>query len=211
MARSPPDLHSWEESVVLREFDGTAPIPHALQLSLPAGIVGNSAAWPASHHDGSCGSTSCLPEGALVQLDPAYNIDASSYPAWKKKILRALQTYGGYVADRGGTVEIRAETRFDDSVWTSRGIGIGAALDDLPWSRMRILEITPGPGTVPLVDGRLRISGGESRENPKIGRLAVGTSTGLPGRGDAVHGVPARQDRDRAARDNEDDESRCRP
>jgi hypothetical protein len=133
------------------EFDGTAPIAHALVLSLPEAIVRNDIAWPASHTDGSCTSaTGCVPEGAKIQLDPSIDVDALSLPAWKKKIAKALQTYGAYVGDRGGSFEVRAvEKTGDDTVWTSRGIPINGTLSDLPWSSVRVLQITAAPSTVP--------------------------------------------------------------
>jgi hypothetical protein len=132
------------------EFDGTTPIQHALAISLPADMVRTGPAWPASHSDGTCTSTTgCIPEGAKLQLDPSVDVAALDLPAWEKKIAQALQTYGGYVSDQGGSFEIRAVDRYDDSVWTSRGIGITKFVPELPWEDMRVLQLTAAPSTLP--------------------------------------------------------------
>ena len=111
----------------------------------------------ASHQDGSCTTSNCIPEGALIRLDSSYDVDASAYPAWQKKLLHAMQTYGGYVGDRGGVLEVRAqEVPGNDAAWTSQGIGISPSLSTWPWSRMHVLQLTPWPRHGPdLVDGRL--------------------------------------------------------
>ena len=41
-----------------------------------------------------------LPESARVRVDPAWN--PSGLPVWQQTLVRALQTYGGYIIDQGG-------------------------------------------------------------------------------------------------------------
>ncbi|MDO8184234.1 hypothetical protein Q5424_00090 [Conexibacter sp. JD483] len=66
-------------------------------------------AWvfPASHGGARCSAADeagAPPMGARFQLNmTATQINALSVPAWKKTILTALATYGGYVGDTGGS------------------------------------------------------------------------------------------------------------
>ena len=68
-------------------------IPHAV-----AGAFSNSCLTyfmaPAQRNDGTDLRPYCLPEGAKLQLDPAYNVAADANPPLTKAIERAAQTYG---------------------------------------------------------------------------------------------------------------------
>lgn len=116
-------------------------IPHALTLTPPytrAGFI----ACPATHTDGEDPSPS-IPEGARVQLDPTFNVDAQSWPAWKKTLARTLQVYGAYVSDTGGTLALRGEADINrPGAWAAAGMPEWASLSDLPWSKMRVLQLT---------------------------------------------------------------------
>jgi hypothetical protein len=83
-----------------------------------------------------------MPEGARIQLDPSFDVAATSWPAWKKTIARALQRYGAYLGDTGGTVAIRGEADVNRGydAWTKAGAPEGASLADLPWAHMRVLD-----------------------------------------------------------------------
>lgn len=63
--------------------------------------------YPASHGGARCSAADeagAPPMGARFQLDMTETqINALSVPAWKKTILKALATYGGYVGDTGGS------------------------------------------------------------------------------------------------------------
>src|SRR5205807_564915 len=50
-----------------------------------------------------------LPLGAHIQLSPAFDVADQSWPRWEKVVGRALQVYGAYVVDLGGTVAVRGE------------------------------------------------------------------------------------------------------
>jgi hypothetical protein len=116
-------------------------IPHALSITTPytrSGLI----ACPATHTDGKYATTSALPEGARVQLDPNFNVAAQSWPAWKKVIARTLQTYGAYVSDTGGTLAIRGEADLNrQGAWGSAGVPEGANISDLPWEHFRVLQV----------------------------------------------------------------------
>lgn len=116
-------------------------IHHALALTLPrtrAGIV----ACPATHTDGKIADPTAIPEGSRIQLDPAFNIDAQTWPAWEKAIAHALQEYGAYVVDTGGRLAIRgvADVNLGDNSWASAATPTQAGLSELPWDRVRVLQ-----------------------------------------------------------------------
>jgi len=123
------------------EFGGSV-IPHALTITTPNTLSGYIAC-PATHTDGKYSSTGALPEGARLQLDPAFNVDAQPWPAWKKTLARTLQVYGAYVSDTGGTLAIRGEADLNrEGAWQAAGIPEGPTLKDLPWSQFRVLKLT---------------------------------------------------------------------
>ncbi|MGH2793164.1 MAG: hypothetical protein ACRDKG_02565 [Actinomycetota bacterium] len=116
-------------------------IPHALTITSPF-IRDNFIACPATHTDGDEASTSAIPQGARIQLDPSFNVSAQSWPSWKKVIARTLQVYGAYVSDTGGTLAIRGESDVNrPGAWAKAGIPEGANLSDLPWNKMRVLKL----------------------------------------------------------------------
>lgn len=118
-------------------------IDHALVLMAPL-VRKDFAACPATWTGGRSTDPGSLPEGARIQLDPGYDIAASGLPRWKRVIMRALKQYGAYVGDTGGSLAIRAESNLlrGYDAWARAGIaGEYAMLDDLPWGRMRVLEL----------------------------------------------------------------------
>ena len=117
-------------------------IAHALTITTPltkSGII----ACPATHSDGKSTSAGALPEGARIQLDPSFNVNAQSWSNWMKVMARTLQVYGAYVSDTGGTLAIRGEADLNrPGAWSDAGIPEGANLSALPWDKMRVLDIT---------------------------------------------------------------------
>ncbi|MDQ4124103.1 MAG: hypothetical protein M3134_00690 [Actinomycetota bacterium] len=116
-------------------------IDHALVFTTPmtkSGVI----ACPASHTDGKFPDVGAMPEGARIQLDPDFDVAGTSWPAWKKTVARALQRYGAYLGDTGGTVAIRGEADVNRgyNAWAMAGAPEGASLSDLPWGRMRVLD-----------------------------------------------------------------------
>lgn len=118
-------------------------IDHALALTVPR-TRADFIACPATHTDGSTSSSSAIPEGARIQLDPHFDVDSQQWPEWKKIVARALQRYGAYVVDTGGSVAIRgiADMNSYKGSWASVRVSISPTLSDLPWQEMRVLKIT---------------------------------------------------------------------
>jgi hypothetical protein len=120
-------------------------IDHALQISGVSGRVrANFAACPATHWDGNSTHPDSIPEGARIQLDPAYDVDAQPWPAWKKVIARTLQEYGAYVDDKGGNLGFLGENSTNRGYdhWTLAGVGSSNSLSVIPMNRMRVLKVT---------------------------------------------------------------------
>lgn len=107
---------------------------------------------PAAHHDGSNTQPLALKEGTLMQLDPAVNVQSLSIPAWQKTIASALQRYGMYLEDGGGSLAIESENPVNRGydAWarvglTGNSVPFSAAF---PWNRMRVLA-PPAPWCSP--------------------------------------------------------------
>jgi hypothetical protein len=122
-------------------------IDHALAL-----VVGHWRsgffACPAVKSGGGVNDPNAIPLGARIQLDPAFNVDAQTWPAWKKVIAKALQTYGAIAVDAGSTgIELRGEANLARGydAWSKAGMGTDAgstSLSTLPWDKIRVLSIT---------------------------------------------------------------------
>jgi hypothetical protein len=125
-------------------------IDHALVLSTPY-VRANFIACPATNYWASQGpqyqaDPAAIPLGAHVQLDPALNVDAKPWPQWEKVVAKALQTYGAYIADVSGTLELRGEANLDRGydAWARVGMITSPhpSLSNLPWKRFRVLTMT---------------------------------------------------------------------
>ncbi|MGA9858254.1 MAG: hypothetical protein WBQ18_10365 [Solirubrobacteraceae bacterium] len=119
-------------------------IDHALAITTPDTRQGY-VACPATSGDGHHTSPNALPIGAHVQLDPSINVTALPIPAWQKTIATALQTYGAYVVDTGGSLGIYAESNLGRTynAWAKAGIpDTSPSLSDLPWNNLRVLTMT---------------------------------------------------------------------
>ena len=117
-------------------------IDHALFFTTPytrAGFI----ACPATHTDGQQNDPAAIPEGGRIQLDPAFNVDAQSWPRWEKVLAHALQTYGAYLGDTGGSVSFFAEAPLDRGydAWSLVGVPAFASLSNLPWDHFRVLTL----------------------------------------------------------------------
>nr|MDQ6915773.1 hypothetical protein [Actinomycetota bacterium] len=118
-------------------------IDHALVITTPytrSGYV----ACPALGTDGKYGDPAALPEGARLQLDPSVNVDGLAIPGWEKTIARALQQYGAYVVDTGGSLSIRAESNVGRGydAWAKAGVPNFPNLSGLPWGSLRVLQLS---------------------------------------------------------------------
>jgi hypothetical protein len=117
-------------------------IDHALFVTNPF-TRKSYAACPATHTDGISDDSAAIPEGAQIQLDPAFNVNAQPWPRWEKVIAHALQTYGGYIGDTGGTLGLVGEAGLDRGydAWSLAGVPPIAALAGFPWSQFRVLQL----------------------------------------------------------------------
>lgn len=117
-------------------------IDHALVITTPD-TRRNAVACPAAGTDGKHDDPTAIRMGAHVQLSPSLDLSQLNLASWKLVIARALQTYGAYVADTGGSLSVRAEStalRGYDA-WALAGVPAGdPSLADLPWASVRVLH-----------------------------------------------------------------------
>jgi hypothetical protein len=117
-------------------------IDHALALATPYTRSGYIAC-PATHTDGKYDDVAALPQGARVQLDPSFDVSATNWPRWKKVVGRALQEYGAYVEDTGGSLSLAGESNVNRgyNAWSLAGVSGSTSLGDLPWEKFRVLKL----------------------------------------------------------------------
>ncbi|MGB2951831.1 MAG: hypothetical protein WBB74_00405 [Gaiellaceae bacterium] len=117
-------------------------IPHALAFSYPYPKAGGHV-WPATSSDGKSTVSSAMPEGAHVQLDPSLNLDSLGLTPWQKTVAVALQIYGMYLSDGGGTVSLNAQNPLSTSMGYPWGDVDFAMLPTSLLSHMRVLSLPP--------------------------------------------------------------------
>jgi hypothetical protein len=118
-------------------------IDHALVFTMP-GVSSVGHVCPATHHDGSTTDPNALLEGMRLQLDPSVDVSQLPIPAWEKTLASAMQTYGMYLRDQGGSLAIFAEdsaSRGYDA-WSKLGFASGnsVGLAGIPWDKFRVLS-----------------------------------------------------------------------
>jgi len=72
------------------------------------------------------------------------NVSALGLPAWQAEIALALQTYGMFLRDTGGTLGIYGLNPINGGpTWASVGLSGDAALFStaFPWSHMQVLRV----------------------------------------------------------------------
>jgi hypothetical protein len=117
-------------------------IDHALFFTTPY-TRRDYIACPATHTDGQTDDPAAIPEGARIQLDPAFPVDAQPWPRWEKVLAHALQTYGAYLGDTGDSLSFAAEATIDRGydAWSIVGVPAFASVGNLPWTKFRVLAI----------------------------------------------------------------------
>jgi hypothetical protein len=115
-------------------------IDHALSVMIPK--PKNCFIAPATAGDGTNADVHALPEGAHLQLDPAFDVDSQPWPAWEKTLARALQQYGAYVSDTGGAIGFYGQTDINKGniLWARVDVPKNAFLYNLPWAKFRVLD-----------------------------------------------------------------------
>lgn len=122
-------------------------IPHALALQTdnPCRTVFRP---PAIKTDGGSDRADCIPEGARVRLDPAVDLEALNLAPAVRAVGRALQTYGAYIVDNGGSpLSVSFETvpgataASIGSIYQQAGLRWDYdGLPGLPYNRLQVLE-----------------------------------------------------------------------
>jgi len=115
-------------------------ITHALVVALSN--TGSGITCPATHTDHSGNG---IPEGGHFFLPASYNVDAQSWSPWVKTVAKALQQYGGYIVDYGGSFEVKG---FSDKnpgsiTWSSVGVPVDGWSDlaMIPWDQMQVVTM----------------------------------------------------------------------
>jgi hypothetical protein len=126
-------------------------IDHALVFTTPRTGRGRPIC-PATHNGGSVNDPDALRQGAHLQLDPSLDLSTLPVPAWERPILRALQVYGMYLRDQGGSLAIYGENPisrgYDAWALASSDLATAAGskpLLGIPWERFRVLAARDGP------------------------------------------------------------------
>jgi hypothetical protein len=126
-------------------------IDHALAFST-SNACRDEFRYPATKTDGDSTTVDCIPEGTRIQLDPEIDLDAVRLTPAERAIGRALQTYGAYAIDGGGTpMAVYFEVAFDASPGDP-GFGYSSAgldrdyfpLQAIPWEHLRVLKSWDG-------------------------------------------------------------------
>ncbi len=104
-------------------------INHALRYVTPIG----SATWiaPASRSDGT--QNGGIPAGEVMRLDPTLNLTGLGLTPFQTMVALALQKYGAYNSDAGGSFKITAEN-------TISGASYNTAISALPWTVTNSLQ-----------------------------------------------------------------------
>lgn len=99
---------------------------------------------PATKTDGVSPRSDCIPEGARVQLDPTINVDAiPGMTPGERMVAKALQIYGGYAIDNGGTpIALIFETPYaEQDPYPAAGFAHDYySMPRIPWHRLRVLR-----------------------------------------------------------------------
>ncbi|WP_298992047.1 hypothetical protein [uncultured Pseudokineococcus sp.] len=106
-------------------------IDHAMSLAIPAPKHWKTFSWPAQRSDGWSTSTSAIPEGTHLRLDPRVDVSKLKLTPVARMVAKAAQKHGFIVTDKAGAVSVMAES----------GAGIQAATGSDPWKS--ILGGTP--------------------------------------------------------------------
>lgn len=102
---------------------------------------------PALKSDGTSNRQDCIPEGALLQLDPAIDLSKLNLTAGERAVATAMQRYGGYVMDVSRaplSVSFERDTNAGDGqlgrTYEEAGFRWDYdAMERVPWDKLRVL------------------------------------------------------------------------
>lgn len=108
--------------------------------------------YPATKTDGPSTRVDCIPEGARIQLDPEIDLSAIRLAPAERAIARALQIYGAYAIDRGGSsmafyFEVASDAFPGDPGFVYADAGLTHdyySLQAIPWEHLRVLNSWDG-------------------------------------------------------------------
>lgn len=130
-------------------------INHALAIALPnvrAGVF----ASPAERTDGSDQSTTAIPEGARLRIDPSLNLNRISMPPLTRMIALAAQRYGMIVRDYSGNIAFSAEdpgpsepNPYAGASGLYGGLYPNELLQNFPWNHIEVLRMNLHSGSSP--------------------------------------------------------------
>jgi len=112
-------------------------IEHKLLYACPA-CAHLSHYFPAIWTDG--GTPNGVPQGSVIQLDPALDLDTLPLSPAARTVARALQEYGAMLVDNAGSVTLGGEGLWWDSARNWEGLLEEDDLRAIPFERYRILK-----------------------------------------------------------------------
>ena len=126
-------------------------IDHALVFST-SNACRDEFRYPATKTDGDSTEPDCIAEGARIQLDPSLDLETLRLTRAERAIARALQIYGAYAVDTGGTpmafyFEVAADASSLDSGSAYDGAGLTRdyfPMSGIPWQHLRVLSTWDG-------------------------------------------------------------------
>jgi len=122
-------------------------INHPLVFSSPQ-IGAGSPRYPATHNNATTTLSGHLVEGTWLRIDPAVSCGSYGLPSWQVTICVALQQYGMFLRDSGGSLAVYGETPINQggaSAWSALGLSGDSApfSSAFPWSRLQVLQPPP--------------------------------------------------------------------
>ncbi len=121
-------------------------IKHALRFTIQSNKIRTSYVWPARHlTSNGTSSSSQPPMGQLFRLKSSFAIPASA-GVQARAILKAMQTYGAYVADGGSDMYFQGEP---SAAWAGDTFSVVQAVSSTDFEAVDISAITSRPGFNP--------------------------------------------------------------
>ncbi len=122
-------------------------IDHALVMSIALTKAGGPVP-PATDSDGEVTDPAAIPEGARVRLDPTLDLSALQLTAVERTLAKAMQEYGIYVVDNGGSEGLGLYGVDPDSVegnpyTTTLGDADFPVFPGIPVDRLQVLKLPP--------------------------------------------------------------------
>jgi hypothetical protein len=114
-------------------------IEHRLAFSTPCSALGRFIHPPAIWTDGPWPDG--IPEGAVVQLDPALDLDPFALTSGARAVARALQEYGAVNTDTGGGNALYGEGLWAQPGRQWAGLLTDTALMRIPLKHYRVLRL----------------------------------------------------------------------